>query len=247
MLSLERDGYTALRAEILQIQGASAGGTKRSSLSVIVGGLFLANDERFAETLGVACQTKKGQDLDTSNPHSFEVIVSLCSYTRMTREMPDLKAYALERVEECLKARKIEWLQIGRALPDDKDAWTDLVFNATFPESELAKKDLEIPRESTFSSHVAFRAEKKAIVLKHPVKLWFEPVFVVLDAAVGGKKTLVHCHAGISRSPALVTAYLINRCQVTADQAISFLQTKRSGVKPKCIQQLREYSEAVKK
>lgn len=247
MLSLESYGYTAIRAEILQAEGVKSRGAKtRSCVSVIVGGLCLANDEKFAETLGLTCRTKKGVVLDTSNPHRFEVIVSLCSYTRMTRAMPDLRTYGLEVVEEALGGRKIEWLQIGRALPDDKEAWTDLVFNATFPESELAKCDLEIPRNSLISEHVAFRAVKRELVLKLPVKEWFAHAFVVLDEAVSGKKTLVHCHAGRSRSPALVTAYLINRYQVSADQAISFLQTKRACVKPKCMQQLRDYAEAVK-
>lgn len=247
MISVEQYGYEAVRAEILQAEGSKAAGKKtRSCVSVVIGGLCLANDEKFAETLGLACRTKKGVVLDTSNPHCFEVIISLCSYTRITRAIPDLQVHALESVEEVLKGKKIAWLQMGRSLPDDVEAWTDLVFNATFPDSDLAKQELEIPRKSQLAEHMAFRALKKSAVLKLHVKEWFAHAFALLDAAVCGKKTLVHCHAGVSRSPALVAAYLINRYHVHADQAVAFLRTKRSLVKPKCIQQLHEYSEAVK-
>lgn len=245
MFSLES---CPIRAEILQAEGSKKSGHKsRSCVSVLIGGLCLANDEKFAETLGVACRTKRGTALDTSNPHNFDVVISLCSYTRMVRSMPDLKMYDLKSIEELLKGKKIEWLQIGQALPDDTAAWTDLVFNATFPESDLAKQDLEIPRNSQLAEHVAFRTVKKERVLNHPVEQWFKPVFTMLDEAVLGKKTLVHCHAGVSRSPTLIAAYLINRYQVNADQAVAFLQSKRRSVKPKCIHELRNYSEAIKK
>lgn len=46
------------------------------------------------------------------------------------------------------------------------------------------------------------------------------------------RNTLVHCHAGVSRSVAVVIAYLMNRNQWTLDQAYGFVKSKRNTAKP---------------
>jgi len=208
----------------------------------IIGGLYLGNDGKFVEIVPVTL-TKKGVPLDTTNPNKFECALSVCSYTRMVRAIPDLGNYTAEHIDASLKGKNIEWVQMGRAIPDDKMAWTDLVFNATFPDSELAQREIEIPRDSQEPEHVALRSEKRAIVEQTPVKKWFERAFAILDRAVLGKKTLVNCHWGASRTGALVAAYLINRYDVTPEQAIAFLRTKRNCINPKCVADLKAYAQ----
>lgn len=214
----------------------------------IINGLYLGNDEKFAETLGFECRNNAGKKIDSSNPHKFEVIISLCTYARMVKEMPDLKQYEPKTVEKSFKEKGVLWLQMGLSLPDDKEAWADLVFNATFPDSDLAKKEMDIPKNSKKSEHIKFRAQKKKAVAKLQIDKWFEPTFKIMDQAVhGGTKTLIHCHAGASRSPTLVAAYLINRYQVSAEQAIAFLRSKRNCSNPKCVEDLKAYAAALKK
>lgn len=248
------DGYTGTRDEIIRAVDPWTFGEKKSKHTVrpyanqILNGLYLGNDEKFAETLGFDLTNNAGKKLDSSNPHKFEVVITLCTYARMVKEIPDLKKYSVKAVEKNFKDKGINWLQMGRSLPDDIDAWADLVFNASYPASAMAQQDLEIPKNSKKSKHLKFRAEKKKKINKLPIDQWFEPTFKLMDEAVySGKKTLIHCHEGVSRSPTLVAAYLINRYKVTAKQAIAFLRTKRNCANPKCVKDLKAYAKALQK
>jgi dual specificity phosphatase 12 len=51
-------------------------------------------------------------------------------------------------------------------------------------------------------------------------------------ATMGEGTVLVHCHAGISRSVALVAAYLMNTRGVTRDEAIALIQSRRKQADP---------------
>ncbi|KAJ2933431.1 hypothetical protein H1R20_g3669, partial [Candolleomyces eurysporus] len=60
-----------------------------------------------------------------------------------------------------------------------------------------------------------------------------EAVCNYIDAALkSGKNVLVHCHQGVSRSAAVVIAYLIRNQAMTFDNAHSFLRRKRACIKP---------------
>lgn len=75
---------------------------------------------------------------------------------------------------------------------------------------------------------------------------WFEPAFKKLDESlVTEKRTLVHCRAGSFRSPTLLIAYLINRYNVTAEQALDFLRSKRPTANTKYLKQLNAYAKAL--
>ena len=246
----EYEGYSTAKIAIESAQAPQEIKGARGVVDHVLEGLHLGNDEKFVETLGhtFTCKTGKGALLDTSNPHNFEVTISSCSWKRVVRAMPDLEAYSQKQVEKSLAERKITWLQIGGSVPDDKHAWTDMVYNATFPHSDFTKIDLEIPRshDKQTAEQLAHRQTKKLEVEKIPVNHWFASTFSILDEAiVKGKKTLVHCHAGASRSPALLAAYLINRFDVSAEQAIAFLRTKRAIANPKCIDSLKAYHAAL--
>lgn len=207
---------------------------KLTDVSHIFGGLYISDDSCFVETF-------------KSNSNNFESIISACGFARMQRAQPALAEVKREEIEAHFQDRKVEWLQIGDAVPDDKHAWTDIVFNATFPKDELARADFEIARKSEKPEDVAFRAKKRAAVQQQSSDTWFTPTFDILRAAVNGKKTLVHCHGGVSRSSAVVAAFFIKEYGVPADRAVAFLRTKRFCVDPKCVENLREYARLLQK
>jgi protein-tyrosine phosphatase len=47
-----------------------------------------------------------------------------------------------------------------------------------------------------------------------------------------GHNTLVHCHAGKSRSVTIVIAYLMKKYTWTYDQALAYVKQRRPRVKP---------------
>src|SRR5437868_2832132 len=52
------------------------------------------------------------------------------------------------------------------------------------------------------------------------------------EGVVNKENVLVHCHWGISRSAAVVVAYLMAFHHMTLEQALNHLQTKRTVVQP---------------
>lgn len=77
------------------------------------------------------------------------------------------------------------------------------------------------------------------------IRDYFDLASDFIDAALRSKtsKVLVHCSAGISRSPTLVLAYMIKRYQLTARDAFEKMRALRSIVDPNIgfISQLREW------
>lgn len=233
--------YNLIRDSILSAKDPWEGKTPENPregckvVSEILGGLYISNDAAFGKTFR------------ESNPHNFEAIISACGFPRIQRAIPDLATVKRLEVETYFQERKVEWLQIGDAVPDDDKAWGDIVFNATFPQHPLARADFEIERKSTKPEDVEFRAKRRKIVEEYAPGQWFKPTFELLRQAVAGKKTLVHCHHGASRSPAVVVAFLIHDYHVSAEQAVAFLRSKRYCVDPKCIKDLQHYAIALQK
>lgn len=52
------------------------------------------------------------------------------------------------------------------------------------------------------------------------------------NALEGGENVYVHCHAGISRSPAVVMAYLMKYHGMTRDEALGYVRQFRPAVHP---------------
>jgi protein-tyrosine phosphatase len=74
----------------------------------------------------------------------------------------------------------------------------------------------------------------------------FESLFNVIDQGVfGDQKVLVHCQGGISRSAALLIAYLCNRLELSADEAEDFLRSRRPCVNTKFREHLETYATAL--
>ncbi|MCB1117478.1 MAG: dual specificity protein phosphatase family protein [Chlamydiia bacterium] len=65
----------------------------------------------------------------------------------------------------------------------------------------------------------------------------FEEAFRILDRASHKHPVLVHCKIGTVRCPAVIMAYMINRQNLTADEAFS----KMEGISDDFLPSLREY------
>ncbi|KAM9391423.1 uncharacterized protein KZ484_002883 [Pholidichthys leucotaenia] len=62
---------------------------------------------------------------------------------------------------------------------------------------------------------------------------WIPQALHFIDAAMSsGASVLVHCAAGISRSPALAVAYIMYRLEMDLDQAYRFVKERRPSISP---------------
>lgn len=70
---------------------------------------------------------------------------------------------------------------------------------------------------------------------------------VITDARDRGGKVLVHCVAGVSRSPTIIAAYLVSRCSMSLKDALGLLVRARPAVcpRPGFIAQLKELERRV--
>ena len=101
---------------------------------------------------------------------------------------------------------------------DQTNPWQiDRVVNCTKEFYKLESPDIRVIQMNQ-DDGVAFDPFK----LVHAVD-WIQ------GCLTGGHRVLVHCHAGMSRSPAVVAAYLYT-CGFDFDQALHFIQQRRPVV-----------------
>lgn len=79
--------------------------------------------------------------------------------------------------------------------------------------------------------------EYKVIMAKdmydYDISQHFDESYQFIDKHLKAQRnTLVHCHAGVSRSAAIVTAYLMRKNGWGVDQALAFLRARRPRAKP---------------
>lgn len=72
-----------------------------------------------------------------------------------------------------------------------------------------------------------------------------EAISFIEDQTRLGRNVLVHCHAGVSRSAAILAAFLIRNRRCSAEEAITFIRLKRPRAKPNeaFYHQLRNFAE----
>lgn len=74
--------------------------------------------------------------------------------------------------------------------------------------------------------------------------------FSIIHNSLGRRKNiLVHCYAGVSRSASIVIAYIMARFNLSFDDALSYVKSKRSIVNPNrgFIYQLKSHENEIKK
>jgi protein-tyrosine phosphatase len=73
------------------------------------------------------------------------------------------------------------------------------------------------------------------------IRKYFNATYDFIDAG----PTLVHCAMGISRSVSMVIAYLIRKRKMTLEQALQFVRSKRSIIRPNVgfMEQLKAFEE----
>jgi protein-tyrosine phosphatase len=80
---------------------------------------------------------------------------------------------------------------------------------------------------------------------KFQIAKYFDPTSQFIDVAIqNGSAVLVHCAAGVSRSPTIVAAFLCRRFRMDSDSVLSFLRKRRPMVCPNTgfVDQLRTWS-----
>jgi hypothetical protein len=60
------------------------------------------------------------------------------------------------------------------------------------------------------------------------LELWsYEIVYKLLKEYKEGRPVLIHCHAGMQRSPAITAMFLMTLYHMSADQAMAYIRNKR--------------------
>ena len=228
--------------------------SKDADAEQIINGLFLGSGKAFAKTTGLKLGesnplTGRVSPVDTTNPQNFRIILTICPLIALYGMYEGLDLFKKGELEKALKAsyqkHDIKWHYIGRSLTDDANSWATLAHDASCPSSPKALIEIEGLEEKTMNR---LEKKKEQKIQKLPASALFEKTFKKIDKAVfGGEKMLVHCQAGRSRSAALLAAYLINRFEVSSEEAIAFLRKRRFCVDPKFAASLQNYSTALRR
>ncbi len=81
------------------------------------------------------------------------------------------------------------------------------------------------------------------------LKQYFDEAFEFIDSARrAGGAVLIHCQAGVSRSPTIALAYLIKHCPMSMVDAYRYVKSRRSIISPNLnfMGQLLEFEQALK-
>ena len=114
------------------------------------------------------------------------------------------------------------WLGNLRAAQDEtflKNAGIQVVFNATkdAPFHPSIRRRYRVPVDDNLQD-----AEIRNM------ELWsYEIVYKMMQEYKEGRPILVHCHAGMQRSPAIVAMFLMALFRMSADQAKSHIKQRR--------------------
>ncbi len=114
------------------------------------------------------------------------------------------------------------WLGNLKAAHDEtflKNAGIQVVFNATkeTPFHPSIRRRYRVPIDDNLQE-----SEIRSL------ELWsYEIVFKLLKEYKEGRPILIHCHAGMQRSPAITAMFLMTLYRMSADQAKAYIRNKR--------------------
>lgn len=180
-----------------------------------------------------------------SNPLQFKSVFTYCPMNAICGDFTELNR---DLVAPSFSAQKVKWFNIGRTSTDSPEGWLTLAHDSTFPNSESAQVEISATAGIEASRFEALGKQKAEAIQAVHAREWFKPVFEEIDRAIFNDKrrVLVHCQQGVSRSATILAAYFINRCDVTPEQALNFLKSRRFCVKSKFTEQLVAYHQAIK-
>lgn len=114
------------------------------------------------------------------------------------------------------------WLGNSKAAHDElflKEKGIETVFNCSkdIPFHPLIRRRYRVPVDDNMQPEEIRNME-----------LWsYEIVYKLMQEYKEGQPILIHCAAGMQRSPAVVALFLIATAGMTHEQAIAFIQSKR--------------------
>lgn len=79
--------------------------------------------------------------------------------------------------------------------------------------------------------------------------IWFDPLYKVISSSLAkGKKVLIHCMAGVSRSATVTAAFLMRKFRWSRDRAILEIEKSRPFINPNkgFMIQLKKYEQFVR-
>ena len=101
----------------------------------------------------------------------------------------------------------------------------------------------------TMSNNITYKQLHAADNGSQNIKQHFNEAFRFIDAAKkSGGSVLIHCQAGVSRSPTIAIAYLIKYFSMSTSEAYKFIKLRRSIISPNLnfMGQLLEFEKTVK-
>lgn len=213
---------------------------RKTPSNQVMGNLFIGRDSALVQAaslcseITVAIQSEEGDyelKYEGLNPQKYSTVITLCPVNAALYQFPALveenDEKSAAKIQKQFEKNSIEWIYIGKTIEDSSDYWKALAYDCTFLSTNIEDKNVKINFMETTD------------------KEWFKPIFEKIDKAVfEGKNTLVHCQAGQSRSATVLAAYLIYTFDVSKDEALTFLQSRRPSVNSKFEAQLDEYAKS---
>lgn len=199
--SINSEKSVNVNTDKLEIQTQTATDKSAQKIQEIITGLFLG---------GVYCRTEKGEWENSSKKFQAQL---LDKKGYITTEKGEVK---IDTVITCLKAEgPHEWR---------KEKLAENLFRVYVP-----MKDKKQPNKFDQFIRIA-----SGLTINDPipsdVQVWFEKTFQEMDDIQAGKNVYVHCRGGVTRSAALVVAYLIKRHNMSYENALQHVASQRPVV-----------------
>ena len=83
-----------------------------------------------------------------------------------------------------------------------------------------------------YTDHITYQHTPILDLPDTDITVYFDECFAFIDAARQDGCVFVHCNAGVSRSAAVVIAYLMSSQQMSFDDALAHLKSHRPSVRP---------------
>jgi hypothetical protein len=187
--------------------------------NLIFHNLYLGNTERLASSY--------------AGNSAVRTIITTCPLSLMQKNHLEFRDQSETQIKNTLILQHgIEWTYVGGDFSDDDEKTRD-----------LSKRWDSLVYECTYSHLRGINAladQPKTVYKYLPTIQWFEPIFSEIDSVLNDDQPLL-IHGEEGTTAALLAAYLINRCGVTAQEALAFIQYNRPCITFDFKPQLEDY------